>query len=150
MLDRLFDFLIEKEVISESPLTGIYYKKTPPSSISRNHLSALEIERLLEAIQRYSPGYLYPIIKLFVETGAKVTEVVELKWSEVYCVGRKVTFSGTDRSQSRTPPISEELAAFLSKKQRQTGHVFKTYYREPFTRVKLTRAINEFKAKNLY
>ena len=28
--------------------------------------------------------------------------------------------------------------------------MFKTYYREPFTRVKLTRAINEFKARGLY
>lgn len=47
-------------------------------------------------------------------------------------------------------PISEELASLLSKSQRETGVVFKTYYREPFTRTKLTRAVNEFKAKGFY
>ncbi len=57
-LDRLFEFLIEKEIISESPLSGIYYRKTPPTAITRNHLSAQEVEKLLDAVRRYSPGYL--------------------------------------------------------------------------------------------
>lgn len=57
-LDRLFEFLIEKEIVSESPFNGIYYKKTQPSSIIRNHLTSLEIERLLEAVKRHSPGSL--------------------------------------------------------------------------------------------
>ncbi|NJM09636.1 MAG: tyrosine-type recombinase/integrase [Bdellovibrionaceae bacterium] len=149
-LDRLFEFLIEKEIISESPLREIYYRKTPADAITRNHLPTHEIEKLLDAVKKYSPGYLYPIIKLFTETGAKVTEIVELKWGQVDCIKRTVCFDGTDRSQARTAPISEELAGLLSKKQRETGFVFKTFYREPFTRIKLTRAINEFKAKGLY
>lgn len=149
-LDRLFDFLIEKEVISESPLREIYCRKTPATAITRNYLSPHEIERLLEALKRYSPGYLYPIIKLFAETGAKVTEVVQLKWTDVDCIKRTVEFRGTEKSQGRVMPISEELAAFLAKRKRETGIVFKTYYREEFTPVKLTRAVNEFKAKGIY
>lgn len=149
-LDRLFEFLTEKEIISESPLREIYYRKTAADAIVRNHLPSHEIEKLLDAVKKYSPGYLYPIIKLFTETGAKVTEVVELKWSQVDCIKRTVRFDGTDRSQARVAPISEELAGLLSKKQRETGVVFKTFYREPFTRIKLTRAINEFKAKSIY
>lgn len=43
-----------------------------------------EIERLLAALKRYSPGYLYPIVKLFAETGAKVTEVVQLYSNKTY------------------------------------------------------------------
>ena len=149
-LDRLFEYLIEKEIISESPLKEIYYRKTPADAITRNHLPAHEVEKLLEAVKRYSPGYLYPIIKLFAETGAKVTEVIELKWSDIDCVKRTVRFGGTERSQGRIMPISEDLAVSLSTKRREIGVVFKTFYREPFTRVKLTRAINEFKARGLY
>ena len=149
-LDRLFEYLIEKEIISESPLREIYYRKTPIDAITRNNLSTYEIEKLLEALKKYSPGYLYPIIKMFVETGAKVIEVVELKWGQVDPVRRTVHLSGTDRSQARIMPISEELAIILSKQQKETGFVFKTYYREPFTRVKLSCAINEFKSKGLY
>lgn len=149
-LDRLFQFLIEREVISASPLTEIYYRKTPADSITRNHLPSHEIDKLLEAIKKYSPGYLYPIIRLFAETGAKVTEVVDMNWGQVDCIKRTVCLNGTERSQARTVPISEDLAGILSKRQRETGLVFKTFYREPFTRVKLTRAINEFKARGLY
>ena len=143
-------FLIEKEIISESPLREIYYRKTTPDAITRNHLPDQEIEKLLGAVKKYSPGYLYPIIKLFAETGAKVTEVIELKWDQVDCVRRSVYFQGTEKSQGRAVPISEELASLLAKKQRESGVVFKTFYREPFTRTKLTRTINEFKAKGFY
>jgi site-specific recombinase XerD len=149
-LDRLFEFLIEKEIISESPLREIYYRKTTADAITRNHLPTHEIEKLLDSVKKYSPGYLYPIIRLFAETGAKVTEVIELKWNQVDVVRRKVQFPGTDRSQGRVTPISEELAGLLSPKQCESGVVFRTFYREPFTRVKLTRAINEFKARGLY
>lgn len=149
-LDRLFDFLIEKEIIAESPLREIYYSKTEVDSITRNHLPAHEIEELLDAVKKYSPGYLYPIITVFVETGAKVTEVIEMKWSQVDCIKRTIQFVRTERSQGRVVPISEELAMLLSKKSRETGYVFRTVYREPFTRMKLTRAINEFKARGLY
>ena len=92
----------------------------------------------------------YPIIKLFAETGVKVTEVVELKWTQVDFVRRTIQFSGTDRSQARTVPISEELAGILAANRQDTGLVFKTFYREPFTHVKLARAINEFKDRGLY
>jgi len=149
-LDRLFEFLIEKEIISESPLREIYYRKTPADAITRNHLPAHEIDRLLKAVKEHAPGYLYPIIKLFAETGAKVTEVVELKWNQVDCIKRTIHLPGSDKSQSRTLIISEDLARILNDKRKEAGVVFKTYYREPFTRVKLARAINEFKAKDLY
>lgn len=149
-MDRLFDFLIEKEIISDSPLKEIYYQKTEVDAITRNHLPDQEIEKLLDAVKKYSPGYLHPIIKLFAETGAKVTEAIELKWTQVDCVKRIVRFVGTERSQGRVLPISEELATLLSKKSRETGYVFKTVYREPFTRTKLTRTINEFKVRGLY
>jgi integrase len=113
-------------------------------------LPAHEVEKLLGALKGYSPGYLYPIIKLFAETGAKVTDVIDLTWSDIDCVKRTVRFNGTERSHGRIVPISGELAAILSKKRKTVGAVFKTYYREAFTRVKLTRTINEFKAKGLY
>jgi site-specific recombinase XerC len=57
-LDRLFEYLVEKEIISESPLREIYYRKTPADAITRNHLPAHEVEKLLEAVKKYSPGYL--------------------------------------------------------------------------------------------
>ncbi|MGE0761862.1 MAG: tyrosine-type recombinase/integrase [Bdellovibrionales bacterium] len=149
-IDMFFAYLEEKEIISESPLREIFYKRTVPSIQSRNILPVSEIEKLLYAIKLFSPGYLYPIIRLFAETGAKVTEVLELKWSQLDFEKRTVHFYGTSKSRERTLPISEELTSILEKRRRTTGLVFQTYYREPFTRVKLSIAVNEFKRKGTY
>jgi hypothetical protein len=77
-VDVFFRYLIKKEVISESPLTSIYYQKPVPDVNARNLLSNLEIDTLLAAAIAYSPGYLYPILKLISETAVKPCEVVDL------------------------------------------------------------------------
>ncbi len=149
-IDTLFAFLEEKEVISESPLSRIYYEKIAPPLKARNLLSEEDIEKLLTAIQGYSPGYLFPIVKMFVETGAKVVEVIELGWKDVDLQNGIIHFRSREKSQERKLKISNELVSDLAKKKRQSTTVFLTYYKEPFTRSKLTRAVNEFKDKELY
>ncbi len=149
-IDTLFAFLEEKEIISESPLSQIYYEKTVPQLKARNLLSEQDIEKLLEAIKKYSPGYLYPIIKMFSETGAKVSDVIDLKWQDVNLAEKTINFVGGEKSQARSQTISEELVDILAKKKRSSAFVFQTYYKESFTRSKLTRAINEFKLRKLY
>lgn len=149
-IDTLFAFLEQKEIISESPLSRIYYEKIAPPLKARNLLSENDIEKLLTAIQSYSPGYLYPLIKMFAETGAKVTEVIEMPWKDVDLQNGIVYFKGGQKSQERKLRISNELVSVLSKRKRQSNLIFLTYYNEPFTRAKLTRAVNEFKNKKLY
>jgi len=149
-LDRLFKFLEEKEIISESPLREIYYQKMVPALSSRNILSEAEIENLLYAAKQYAPGYFYPILRLFAETAAKVNEVIDLTWKQLDLDKRTVHFLGTDKSQERKIPISQELCDILRHRRRETGIVFQTHYREPFTQRKLSILINEFKRQGLY
>ncbi|MDD4976741.1 MAG: tyrosine-type recombinase/integrase [Bacteriovorax sp.] len=146
-LDTLFVFLQEREIISESPLSRIYYEKCVLPLKARNLLTEKEIEKLLEDIKAFSPGYLYPIIKMFTETGAKTSEVIELTWDEVNLNDGIIHFKGKIKTQERTLKISNELVKSLSMKKRMSNLVFQTYYKENFTNVKLTRAINEYKKK---
>jgi integrase/recombinase XerD len=149
-LDSLFVFLQEKEIISESPLSQIYYKKVIVPHKARNLLTELEIDMLLKELKAYSPGYLYPIMKMFSETGAKTTEIVELTWDKVNLNDGSVRFKISMKSQERTLKISNELTKMLSMKKRNSNFVFQTYYKENFTNSKLIRAINEFKLKGNY
>jgi len=57
-IDTFFQYLIKKEVISDSPLTTIYYRKAVPEIAARNILSKSQIEELLASAKAYSPGYL--------------------------------------------------------------------------------------------
>lgn len=149
-VDTFFAYLVKKEIISESPLARIYYQKYVPNLKARNLLSEDDIEKLLAALHDYSPGYLYPMIKLFAETGAKTSEVVELEWNEVNLDLGTVTFKGNKKSQRRILKVSDELINIFSKKLNKSGRVFVTYYKEPFTDKKLILAITEFKRKKLY
>jgi len=149
-IDTFFNFLKEKEIISDSPLSTIYYKIDTQPLKSRNLLSKEDIENLLKELRDYSPGYLYPIIKMFTETAAKSSEVIELDWKQVDLDKGLILFERRDKSQARTLKISDELIYMLRLKNNKDGRVFMTYYKEPFTYEKLRRAIGEFKKKNLF
>lgn len=60
---------------------------------------------------------------------------------------REVRFPGTTKSQARGLKISEELISILEKRKKPSGYVFMTFYKEPFTKTKLARLMNEFKIK---
>ncbi len=149
-IDTLFAFLIEKDIISESPLQYIRYKKYVPSLKLRNILSEEKIDELLGEVKKYSPGYLYPIILMFAETAAKNKEIIDLAWKDVSLDKGEIFFKQNKAAKERTIKISDELVSLLKAKQYKRGQVFWTYYKEPFTSCKLHYAITEFKKKNLY
>jgi integrase/recombinase XerD len=144
-IDAFFKYLIENEIISESPLTTVFYQKIVPEIGARNILSKRQIEDLLGSAKTYSPGYLYPMVRLFAETAARPSEVIELNWRQMDPAKNEIHFPKTDFSHERTLKISEELTAMFAKKKKTTGSVFMTYYNEAFTKNKLARLIIEFK-----
>jgi site-specific recombinase XerD len=149
-IDTLFTFLVDKDIISESPLGKIYYKKYVPTLKSRNILSDIQIDDLLKAIKSYSPGYLYPIIKLIAETAAKNKEIVELQWIDLDFEKRTIHFKESAAGKERILKITDELVSLLKVNKKKTGALFWTYYNEPFTTNKLHRLVTEFKEKKLY
>lgn len=148
-IDIFFKFLVSKEVISESPLATVYYKRPdPPDLKARNLLSKKEIEELLLKAKAFSPGYLYPILKIFAETAAKPNEIIDLNWKQIDLEKKEVQFLKSESIQARTIKISDELASVLEKNRKMTGLVFLTYYKEPFTKNKFRRLVQEFKVKS--
>lgn len=149
-IDMFFKYLVEKDVISESPLTAVYYERSAPPISARNILSPAEISSLLTALEVFSPGYLYPLIKMFAETAGKTTEVTELLWTDINFEKGEVQFAETASSRERVLKLSDELLTILQKRKNQKGHVFLTYYGEPFTKNKIRRALTEFKVKGTF
>lgn len=146
-MDVFFRFLIAKDVISESPLAPIYYQREVPEVSARNILSKNQINDILESAKAFSPGYLYPLLKMFEETAAKTSEVMDLTWQSLNFETKEIHFPGSIKSQSRILKISNELISILEKRKKMSGFVFMTYYKEQFTKTKLARLTNEFKIK---
>lgn len=84
---------------------------------------------------------------MFEESAAKTGEIVDLTWQNINCETKEVHFPGSVKSQSRILKLSNELMSIIEKRKKISGCVFMTYYREPFTKTKLARLINEFKIK---
>ena len=109
----------------------------------------------MESLREYSPGYLYPIIKMFAETASKSRELIELTWEQVDLEKKLVTLCRGERVQKRSLTISDEMAEMLrlklkGEKPEPQKRVFLTYYKEPLTCNKLRRAIIEFREKGNY
>ena len=104
---------------------------------ARNILSTVEINGILEAVNEFSPGYLYPMIKLFAETGAKTTEVTDLNWKDIDLENKKIKFNKTLSSSERTLRMSDELANVLSKRKSKSGYVFVNVSGQPLLQVEL-------------
>jgi integrase len=146
--DGFFKYLVDKEIISASPLTEIFYSKTVPSIGSRNILSANDIKEILRLVKEFSPGYLYPLIKMFAETGAKTSEVMDLKWGDMDFENKKIKFNKTTSSCERELTLSDELISILEKRKAKTAYVFTNINNEPFTAAKIARALTEFRVRS--
>lgn len=73
--------------------------------------------------------------------------VVNIKTNQKYF---RIKLAETASSRARTLKVSEELIDILKKRKNQKGHVFLTYYGEPFTKNKIPRALTEFKVKGSF
>ena len=92
MVGSFFIYLVKNKIIDKSPLEDLHYLKRTTVFHPDHLLTTPEINELLEQIKIYSPGYLYPIIKMFAETGARTTEIVNLNWDDIDFKTRIVNF----------------------------------------------------------
>ena len=111
-------------------------------------LTKTKIQDLKEKTKKYSPGYFYPIFLMVVETAAKTTEVLSLKWSQVDLKNKTITLTGQKTLSERVIKISDELAQLLENKKRSSDFVFTNLYGKQFTKKQLGYAMTGFKRDN--
>ncbi|WP_445399884.1 phage integrase [Zobellella sp. An-6] len=106
----------------ENPLDGLRAFKVADSELA--FLYDAEIKHLLDACAESSNPDLLLVVKLCLATGARWSEVEELKQSQLSPY--RLTFTRTKSKKSRAIPISPELYAQLPKKR---GRLFGDCYR---------------------
>ena len=117
--NHFFRFLTEKKIISISPAKGIRYMQHNAEMTRKpTLLTKTKIQDLKEKTKKYSPGYFYPIFLMVVETAAKTTEILSLKWSQVDLKNKTITLTGQKTLSERVIKISDELAQLLESKKR--------------------------------
>jgi len=105
-LKGFFDFLIEvEEVEMKNPFRKYVRKYVPPSEIDT--ITKAEFDSIIEAIDTYTPicklggkgenknmykPYLKDSFKLFLLSGGRREEVVDLKWNNIFVTESKIKF----------------------------------------------------------
>ena len=83
-----------------------------------------EEEKLLKYAEKYG-GHIKVIIQLAIETGARRSELGELRWENIKLSSRTATFIDTKNGDNRTIPLSSKAIEIFKSFPRQiTGDVF--------------------------
>ena len=102
----------EWQIISTNPCQQIKKLKEPKGRT--RYLSHDEIQVLLSACQQSKMAYLYPIVVLALSTGARRSEIVNLKWRNVLLDEHRLVFEQTKNGDTRSVPLCEKALEILT------------------------------------
>lgn len=115
VLSHLFSTAINDEWDSNlliSPFKRIRKLKEPRGR--NRYLSADEIQTLFKTLKEFNHPYLYTIVMLLLSTGARRSEIVDLKWSDVDLTRRFILLTDTKNGSCRSLPISDKTLPLLA------------------------------------
>jgi integrase len=118
-LNHFFKWLVESEVIFKSPLNLVRYSESAPARRPRVFLSPTEIAQILENAKVWSrpnwhTRYFFSFLYILAHTGARRSEVLNLRWSNVDFNLNTITFRNTKNGEDRTIVMNKLLATHLS------------------------------------
>lgn len=96
--------------------------KAPKQPAGRTlYLLPAEAERLIAA----AAPHIRPLLLLLLDTGARMSEAIELEWRDVDLAGARVIFWRTKSGQRRNAPLSPRTVAALASLPHREGRVFR-------------------------
>lgn len=145
-LNHFFYYLIDEGIMVDSPLLKLKFNRNPPPKTPRVFLTTDEIKELLDMSKAYSPKFLYPLFYALAHTGARRSEVMNLRWTEIDFPRGTLTFLETKNGTNRTIKMSPQLLKLIQDQPRVSPYVFTNPMGEQIGRSQLGRHILAFKA----
>ena len=112
--------------LDENPMKKVKKRREPKGRV--RFLEKDEIIRLLDACQKVSNPYLYKVVVLALSTGARFSEVMNLKWQDIDLERRKIVFmntkNGDNRALSLTPTTFELLKSHSKIRKINSAYIF--------------------------
>lgn len=112
--------------VESNPIKNV--KKPKPERGRVRFLSDTEKEALLKTCREFYPKTLYPVVMLALLTGARLSEITNLRWQDVDLKRKTLLFEETKNGERRTVPLASpahKLLCKMSKVRRiDTQYVF--------------------------
>ncbi|WP_068545902.1 tyrosine-type recombinase/integrase [Thalassotalea crassostreae] len=156
-ISAVFSYLAEEYDTDHNPAREV--KQLKEDNARTRFLTDAEISKLLHSAKKSKWDRLYLLILLALTTGARRTEMLSLKWSDIDFLNRSASLDITKNGQARILPLTLEVVDELMKfRQVGSGYVFphkshlNKYYRnfdKHWQACLKTASINDFRFHDL-
>lgn len=147
-LNSFFKWLTQEKIIITNPLDVIKFRQNIQSLRQRSILSCDELKQLSDKAYRYSKNGLHPILYTFIHTGARKSEVLNLKWENIDFENNLMIFARTKNGETRKIQMSYHLRKMLKQHPRKSPYVFTNEKGDPASIHIVKRMIDNFKKLN--
>ncbi|PCJ27817.1 MAG: hypothetical protein COA94_03675 [Rickettsiales bacterium] len=113
-LGHFFNFLVDEDIISSSPLLLVGFGTPSPPKRKRVVLSVDEVHGLLELVKIWDSACLYPFMVALAHTGARRSEIARLKREDVDFSMGLIHLHETKNGEDRSVRMSDELTTMFS------------------------------------
>ncbi|MDD5068928.1 MAG: site-specific integrase [Candidatus Pacebacteria bacterium] len=123
-LKALFSIAVRAKKSTTNPVKEI--KLYPENKGRTRVLSPGEEVRLMEAAEKVAP-YLRNFLYILLYTGARLSELLGLKWADIDWIKNNFTFNKTKNGFSRTIPVNKKVQAVIHElraRPKDGDHVF--------------------------
>lgn len=147
MVNQFFKFLMTEEIIKVNPIEGITFDRNCPTRRKRTILSKDEVNYILTSFKEYSPHCMYPFIFVLAHTGARLGEILELKWDNVDSSNGCLIFIDTKNKVDRRVKVGATLLELILGLPGASEYVFKGEKFTKLGRTKVFMDVQSFKKK---
>ena len=146
-INVFFKWLVTEGAYKVNPLEKIKFKQNRPPVKPRRVFDSSEIKKIIYKSKELSPTISYPFLYTLIHTGARRSEVLNLKLEDINFKKRRLTFKNTKNGEDRTIMISKDLVDLLKKQNTSDeGHVFTSINGVKLSRQRIQKHFNELKA----
>jgi len=145
-INQFFEFLIEAKTLQKNPMAKVKNEKGLPKR-ERVILDEAEIEDLLEKVKAISPDIVYPVVFLLCHTGARLGEILNLKWNQVHFELGAIHLLKTKNGDDRFVHVNSHVLDFLESRPRASEYVMLNIRGERWTMAQYTKQFSKIRRK---
>ncbi|MBY0516248.1 MAG: site-specific integrase [Bacteriovoracaceae bacterium] len=146
-LSPFFKWLVTEEILKANPLLNIKFKRNVLPKRQRCILSEGEIKKILDLAQEFDKNTLYPFLYAVIQTGARRSEIMKLKWEHVDLTLGFILFKDTKNGTDRKIRMPKRLQELIANKPKTSKYVFPNSKNQILGRSCLQRTVLRFKAR---
>lgn len=145
-INQFFQYIVDSKALQTNPMASIKcIKGLPPRE--RIILTEAEVKELLPLVKLASADLVYPVVFLLVHTGARLDEILTLKWHDVHFDLGAVQLLWTKNGEDRLIQVSNDVLSFLRSLPQDHENVVLSQYKQQWTHSQYRKQFNKFRRK---